>query len=167
MSMTFTPERIFDTTIQVERNGAVFYGKAAALAPKRALRRKLLELAETEHVHMQTFARLKDLILGSEKNAKHFDPDNRIAQYLRVFAKRGIFNMTLDAAQALSTETGMPDILHFAMERERDSIMFYVGIREAIPKRFGQDKIAAIIYEEMSHLVLLEQELGKLKPFPA
>jgi len=50
-----------------------------------------------------------------------------------------------------------------AIGLEKDSIAFYVGIKEAIPAGWGgwgQDKIAAIIREEMGHIRLLGQKLA-------
>ena len=164
MPVVFPAGAVFDTAIQIERNGLCFYKKAAESVAQTALRRRLLALARAEGEHMETFMKLKDMLLGSQRKAVQFDPDGKAAAYLRAFAEGGVFNMSTDATQALSAESSMKDILSFAIERERDSILFYVGIREAIPKlhRRGREKIQAIMYEEMAHLALLDMELRKL-----
>ncbi len=162
MRTTFSAEKVFNTAIMIERNGASFYHRAAEHAAKKVLRQSLLKLAVTEEGHMQTMARLKELLVGSEREKKWFDQEGNAVRYLRAFASSGIFNMTMDAAKALSEEVSVYDVLHYAMDRERDSIMFYTGIREAIPRRAGRDKIDAIIYEEMSHLVTLGQEIKRM-----
>jgi len=45
---------------------------------------------------------------------------------------------------------------------EKDSIVFYVGIKEAIPPDWGKAKIDAIIREEMGHISLLDDKLSSL-----
>lgn len=159
---TFTAAKIFDTAIQVERNGNAFYLKAAQLTPQRALKHKFLELAAAEAGHLRTFTKLKEMLLGPGRALEDFDPESGAAAYLRTFSKSGIFNMTLDAALALSAETNMHDILHFAIGREQDSIMFFTGVREAMSKRRERDTVNSIIYEEMTHYVVLSQQLRKL-----
>jgi rubrerythrin len=42
---------------------------------------------------------------------------------------------------------------------ERDSIDFYVGLKEAVSHRAGKDKVEDIIKEEMRHIVILDQSL--------
>lgn len=45
----------------------------------------------------------------------------------------------------------------------KDSIVFYLGMKEMVPENFGKAKIDAIIKEEMTHIKLLSKELVALK----
>ena len=54
------------------------------------------------------------------------------------------------------------EILKIAIGLEKESIVFYVGIKDIVPKSLGKDKIDAIIREEMSHVVLLSDQLKNL-----
>ena len=47
----------------------------------------------------------------------------------------------------------MVEILKSAIEAEKDSIVFYLGMKEAIPQNLGRDRIEAIIKEEMEHIL--------------
>ena len=47
----------------------------------------------------------------------------------------------------------MKQILKGAIEAEKDSIVFYLGMKNAVPENLGQDKIEAIIQEEMGTFV--------------
>ena len=53
----------------------------------------------------------------------------------------------------------MVEILKSAIEAEKDSIVFYLGMKEAVPKNLGKGRIEAIIKEEMEHIRMLSKEL--------
>ena len=38
------------------------------------------------------------------------------------------------------------------MQAEKDSIAFFVGLKELIPENFGRDKVEELIKEEMKHI---------------
>ena len=50
-------------------------------------------------------------------------------------------------------------ILSCALQAEKDSIVFYLGMKELVSAKSGQSKIEAIIKEEMSHIQLLAGKL--------
>jgi rubrerythrin len=50
-------------------------------------------------------------------------------------------------------------ILKEAITAEKDSIVFYLGMKELVPETLGKKRIDAIIKEEMSHIKLLSKEL--------
>ena len=49
----------------------------------------------------------------------------------------------------------LESIINTAIGLEKDSIVFYLGIRKLVPKAMGIDKIDDIIREEMSHVAIL------------
>ena len=53
----------------------------------------------------------------------------------------------------------MVEILKSAIEAEKDSIVFYLGMKEAVPENLGKDRIETIIKEEMGHIRVLSREL--------
>ena len=57
----------------------------------------------------------------------------------------------------------MEEILKEAILAEKDSIVFYLGMKELVPENFGKTKIDAIIKEEMAHINLLSSKLVALK----
>ena len=56
----------------------------------------------------------------------------------------------------------MEGVLISAIGAEKDSIIFYLGMRDAVPEGKGKERIDAIIKEEMGHVQILSQELVKL-----
>ncbi|MBT8356834.1 MAG: rubrerythrin, partial [Deltaproteobacteria bacterium] len=57
----------------------------------------------------------------------------------------------------------MEEIITTAIGLEKDSILFYLGLRDLVPPKFGRDKIDDIIREERKHIVQLTYLLRKIK----
>ena len=154
----FHPGEIFAMAQEIERNGAHFYRKISEKTALKDMHDLLLELAAMEVEHEKTFASLqKELPVQEGREAPQ---DEEAALYLRTWADGHIFDPQADPSQQLTGKETREEILRMAIGLEKDSIAFYVGIKEAIPPGWGQDKIAAIIREEMGHIRLLGQKLA-------
>ncbi len=161
MGIQFNADEIFEMAEQIERNGARFYRKAAeGSAP--AAQALFLRLAAMEDEHEKTFAALRAKLSEAEKSAPIFDPEGQAALYLQAVADGHIFDPRSDPAAKLKGKEKPAEILHIALGAERDSIAFYVGLREAVPPRLGRARIEAIIREEMTHVADLSRELAAL-----
>jgi rubrerythrin len=57
----------------------------------------------------------------------------------------------------------MKKILKSAIEAEKDSIVFYLGMKEAVPEKYGKARLDNIIKEEMGHVRLLSGKLVEQK----
>ncbi|MCD6416650.1 MAG: ferritin family protein [Planctomycetes bacterium] len=162
MNLGFSAGEIFEIAEQIERNGASFYRKAADGTDESDMKRKLLELAEMEDDHLAIFTAMMDELSNLERIEPVFDPDNVAVLYLQAFADTHVFNAKADPCEKLTGRESLEDILSMAIGLEKDSIVFYVGMREMVPERLGKDKIYRIIKEEMSHVVMLTDELSAL-----
>ena len=157
MSYNFNADEIFEMAEQIERNGASFYRNAAESIDDPNEKKLLLDLAAMEDEHEKTFADLRAGLSDQEKTATVFDPEGETALYLRALADaRVFFEKKIDA-------TSMEEILKEAILAEKDSIVFYLGMKEMVGETFGQTKIDAIIKEEMAHIKLLSGKLVALK----
>lgn len=160
MGMPFNADEVLEMAEQIERNGGKFYLAAAKKFP--ALRKMLLELAAMEDKHEKTFAAMRAELSGEEAEPPVFDPDGEAQMYLRVMAGGHVFNLKADPAEKLGGVETPQDLLKMAMGVERDSIAFYVGLKESVSAKAGKDKVEAIIREEMSHIALLNEKLEAL-----
>lgn len=156
MSIDFNADEVFEIAEQIERNGAKFYRKAAkniTIANKKKL---LLSLAEMEDDHEQTFKTMRSALSRDEKVMTTFDPDGESESYLRSLADTRVFyEKNIDS-------TSLKEILKTAITAEKDSIVFYIGMKDVVPPHLGKDKLDGIIKEEMSHIRLLSKELMEL-----
>jgi len=162
MSILFTPGEIFDIAIEIERNGAAFYRKAAAETSDAAVRRELSELAAMEDGHEITFAELKRGLVGNDSKTEWFDAEGEAAMYLESFAAGQVFDITKDPNEFAGTLPSLEAVLRFALERERDSVVFFLGVKDLTPAGEGRLKIESIISQEMAHISMLNRRLRQL-----
>ena len=163
MSITFNAFEIFEIAEQIERNGVKFYRKAAESSSDSSLRKTLLDLAVMEAEHEETFANMRKQISYKQRELITFDPENEMALYLQAMASGHVFDLKKDLAQQLTGKETTADILKMAIEAEKDSIIFYLGLKDFVPAETGKEKVEDIIKEEMNHIVTLEQRLAALK----
>ena len=153
MAYDFTADDVFEMAEKLERNGAQFYRKAAENADDSEAKAFLIRLAEMEDAHEKTFALLRSNLSGKAKAATVFDPQHESALYLRSLADTQVFfEKEIDFSS-------MREILKAAILAEKDSIVFYLGMKDLVPDKLGKDKLDEIIKEEMGHIRILSKEL--------
>ena len=159
--MPFNADEVFEMAEQIERNGARFYRAAAKKIPD--VRQVFSDLAAMEDEHEEIFAAMRAELSGIEVDPPVFDPDGKAQMYLRVMADEHVFNIKADPVERLAGQETPEDVLKMAIGLEKDSIAFYVGLKGAVSRRAGKDKIEDIIKEEISHIATLSQKLEALK----
>jgi rubrerythrin len=153
MSYDFNADDIFEMAEQIERNGAQFYRQAAKEITDEAAQKLLLDFAAMEDNHEKTFAAMRAELSSLEKSTTVFDPQGDAGLYLRALADtRVFFEKEIDTSS-------MTAILKEAIGAEKDSIVFYLGMKELVPEKYGKSKIDDIIKEEMGHIRMLSKEL--------
>ena len=164
MSASFNAEEMFEMAERIERNGATFYRAAAEAVSDAAVRRRLVALAAWEDEHEKTFAAMRAQLSPEERTPTVFDPDGQSGLYPAAMADGRVFDLRLDPSRLPTGTETVAQILQAALGREKDSVVFYTGMLDFVPKRLGKDRIQAIIREEMEHIALLGKELGVLQP---
>jgi rubrerythrin len=161
MGMPFNADEVFEMAEQIERNGAKFYRAAAKKFPQ--VSQVLSDLAAMEDEHENTFAAMRAELSATEAETIVFDPDGQAQMYLRVMADEHVFDMKADPSEKLADKKSPEEVLKMALGIERDSIAFYVGLKEAVSRKAGKDKIEGIIKEEMVHITTLNKKMKALK----
>ena len=157
MGYDFNADEIFEMAEQMEKNGAEFYRKAAENVDSEDAKKLLLDLAAMEDDHEKTFQNMRKSLPAEMKESTVFDPAGETALYLKALVDTKVFfDKEVDTSS-------MKSILKEAIVAEKDSIVFYLGMKEAVPEKMGKGKIDAIIKEEMGHIRLLSKELVALK----
>ena len=157
MMYDFNADDIFEIAEQLERNGAKFYRSAAGAVQSDRNRELLLKLAAMEDDHEKTFKKMRSELSAAEKTPTVFDPNDEAVLYLRALADTRVFY-----EKQIDTSS-MKEILKDAITAEKDSIVFYLGMREAVPGDLGGKRLDDIIKEEMGHIRLLSGELVSSK----
>ena len=147
----FSADEIFDLAIRIERNGEKFYRDLISRLESTELKEALGWLADEEVRHAQFFANLKEESKNRERRILGEDGvDNMLLQDLlgdRVFS--------LDDLD-LSSLSDLRSLLQYAIEFERDTILFFEMIKPFVEEDAALEKLEAIIQEEHRHIVTLE-----------
>jgi rubrerythrin len=154
MMYDFTAGDVFEMAEQMERNGANFYRRAAAKVSQAKVQTLLLDLARMEDDHLETFAALRQSMTQAQRQSTVFDSRDESALYLKALVDTRVFfkkKIDLDS---------LKEIFKAAIEAEKDSIVFYLGMREIVPDNLGKERIDTILKEEMSHIRLLSKQLA-------
>ncbi len=160
MPIPFNANEVFEMAEQIERNGAKFYRAAAKKFPD--VRQVLLDLAAMEDEHLKTFQAMRAELSASQTEPPVFDPDNQAQMYLQVMADGHVFDVKADPTEQLTGQKTVQDVLKTAIGLEKDSIAFYVGLKECVSNKAGKEKVEAIIKEELGHIAILNQKMADL-----
>jgi rubrerythrin len=157
MSFAFNADEIFEMAAQIERNGEKFYRDSAKKIRDPEARDLLTRLADMEVEHQKVFQGMKAALTPADRKAMTFDPDNEAGLYLTSLADTKVFfEKDIDTS-------GLQGIFKAALAAEKDSIAFYLGMKDLVPMRGGRDKVEDIIKEEMRHIRVLGEKLTALK----
>ena len=163
MTIEFNADEIFEMAIRIESNGAAFYRKAASTQSDPENVKFLEDLAKMEDQHLKIFTEMRKTLTERDKEGTVFDPYNETALYLASMADTLGGEGSPSVADSLTGSETLEDILRTAVGLEKDSILFYIGLKDLIPPKHGQERIDEIIREERKHVAQLTSLLRKLK----
>lgn len=167
MIYNFNADAIFEMAEQIERNGAKFYHTAARRVLSPSIKEMLMRLAGMEEEHEKTFADFRKELAKPERSPAFSQLDTDVQKYLNALSDTRIFPKDKKPDLKITGDHTEADILEeiyrSAIRAEKDSIVFYAGLRELVPVTFGKSKIDSIIKEEMQHITTLSIELASLQ----
>ena len=158
MAIKYNADEVFEMAIRIEENGAAYYRKAAELKKDKDGVDFLLELAEMEDSHKATFEDMKKSLSEEAKKETTYDPMGELELYLEAMADSHPGEGAPSVTDKLTGDETLREILNTAIGLEKESILFYMGIKDMVPEGLGKDKIDTIISEERSHVATLAQK---------
>jgi len=158
MAATFNAFEMFQIAEQIERNGAKFYRRAAEIFDDPGTHKLFIWLADWEIQHEEVFADMRKQLSEQSRELRTFKPEETPPD-TKAMAGLAVFGIRPDPSDELTGKENIADILKRAIEKEKDSIVFYNGLKDFVPARAGKDKIDDIIQEEMRHIRILGQSL--------
>jgi rubrerythrin len=159
MVLRFNADEVFEMAIKIERNGGAFYRKAAEINPEG--RDLLLMIADQEDEHLNIFEGLRKDLSSRESEPTVFDPENEVSVYLKAMADGHVFDITGSVpSKILRGEESLEEIIRIAIQAEKDTITFFIGMKELVPESLGKDRLDILIREEMKHIKWLSERLA-------
>lgn len=151
MGNIFSGSEIVEMGIQIERNGKDFYETLVRQA-KNAQAGKVFDfLAKEEEKHIAAFQK----ILGTmeEYQPPEAYPGEYTA-YMNALASEYIFTQKNKGAEAARGIKSDKEALDKGIAFEKDSIIFYEGMKRSVPE-YDIKVIDELIRQEQQHLVML------------
>jgi rubrerythrin len=153
----FNAKEILEMAEKIEQNGYRFYRQAAADVKDESIKKFLLELADMEVAHEKVFQEMKTRLSDQEKAEVVFDPFEETIAYIQALADTRVFY-----EKEIDT-TSVEAVLMAGIAAEKESIVFYLGMKDMVPAGQGKDKIESIIKEEMQHIRVINNQLMKYR----
>jgi len=163
MAYDFNVNEVFEMAIQIEANGARFYRKAAEMQNDPDNKAFLEKLARMEDKHKTTFETMRKDVSDGEKQKTVFDPADELSMYLKAMADGHGGEGDPDIVESFTGEEPIEEIITTAIGLEKESILFYLGLKDLVPAKYGHDKLDHIIKEEKLHIAQLNGFLKKIR----
>jgi rubrerythrin len=166
MADKFNADEIFEIAEQIERNGSAFYRKSAQMMADQKAHDLLIMLADMEVRHEQLFKQMREELHSEDpawlESFDDFEAAEESVKYLQAVANGKVFDLDQNSPDRLGDDATLADILRLAIQFEKDTVIFYLGIKGAVPAKLGQEKIDGLIEQELSHVTLLSDELASV-----
>lgn len=165
MSSKFNAREVFEIAEKIERNGCAFYNRAAEVTARHPEASEFLKkLAEMELIHEVQFSKMKDDFSSDFETLP--DAEKQALAYLRAMAEGKIFENHNNPASRITGKETLDELYLTAIGYEKDSVIFFTGIRELVPDKLGKEKVDYLIKEEMCHIAILSRELAVARANP-
>ncbi len=158
MTRRFNAIELFEIAEQIERNGAAFYRRAAELFKDSDVARLFTELANWEVKHEAILAEMRKQLADEPAELSTFAPEDAPLD-AKAMAGLAAFGLRPDPSAELAGCKTRADALKLALQKEKDTVVYYTGLKEFVPVAVAIDKIEQIIKEELRHVRIISQAL--------
>ena len=145
---------VFEIAEQIERNGYAFYQKAAEIAVGEESKKFLLDLASMEMDHEKLFTEMKKKFTSNEMDSP-FDGDNIALSYLQAMVDGDVFINIKPSDDLLKGDETVADIRKLAIEFEKNTVVYFLSLRNALSDAEDKMKIEKLVNEEIQHIAIL------------
>ena len=124
---------VLEIAEKIERNGARFYRRAAAMVQDAQVSAFLVQLAQWESQHVKVFREMKERSVKQKWEIGDVASESRAVPDARSLAGLAVFGLQPNPADELTGQKTRADVLRIAIEKEKDSIVYYTGLKDLIP----------------------------------
>ena len=162
MAITFNADEIYNIAEQIERNGQKFYSDSAGRVSESVAKQVLQDLADMEVGHLKTFKALHAGLTEQAREEITWNPDGQAGAYLKAAADSHVFKTNADPSSLLKNNTDAREILELALQFEKDSVIYFLGVAEVVPEHLGKSDVLGLAKQEQNHIALIQSVLSKL-----
>lgn len=160
----FTGREVLEMAVKIEENGLRFYTDAGKASKNKKIKDLFKTLADEEGRHVKVFADMRKYA-SEDTVAEGFDPYMAEASlYLKALADSEVFTRADEGRRFAEKVKEEKEVLQFAIDMEKDAILFYYEIDKMIRQK-DKEVLSRLIDQEKEHLkrlsVLLAELYGK------
>jgi len=163
MLYAFNAAEVFQIAMDIEDNGRSFYEKAQEKIDNEEVKAVFKSLGLAEIQHRELFASLLSKLPASATESTVWDPEDEMNQYLKMMADMHVFRTSDDLDSRLAEISTAEEALKLALDFEKDSIVFFLSMKDMTEEKQGRDLIDRLVKEEMSHHKQISLEIVRQK----
>ncbi len=149
-----TADDVFAMGVRIEENGKAFYDGAAEKANNPDTKKLFEDLAEMEAGHIQLFRVLRGNLSEALAKPSVWDPEGLAESYLQATADTHIFTTEAVTDRLKDVKTPL-EALDMALQFEKDSVAFFLGMKDILPDDKSKSEIDELIDQEKDHIRML------------
>lgn len=148
MGDIFAGKEIVEIGIQIEKNGRDFYNTLLKQSKEIKTQELFKFLATEEEKHIKAFQKILEQTTKYE--AQGLDSDDYFA-YMNALASEHIFTKANTGESVAKSIKSDKEAIERAIGFEKDSIIFYEGMKSVVPD-YDKKTVNALIIQEQDHL---------------
>jgi rubrerythrin len=162
MLYCFNAAEVFQVAMEIKENGRAFYEKAQEMIQDPEVRKLFADLAREEVEHKNKIGSLKARLPSDFKSPIVADPENELDLYVKAMADQHVFRSCGALNVQMDQIKDVQDALKLALQFEKDSVIFFLGMQEATCEGRDRDVINLLLKEEQSHVRQLSLQMQRM-----
>jgi len=150
----FSINEIIEMAAQIEKSGYAYYDRALQQGFLSTKGRELLTyLRDQEKEHEKFFNNMRS---REEMNLILENSDwDTVSSYLRAIIEQRLFNDENSAIRLATAASTEKELLTNAIQFEKDTLLYFLSVRDSINDSKAKDILSKIIKEEVDHVLQL------------
>lgn len=150
----FSAHEILDIALNIEVEGEKFYYAMAKNAKNENAKSMFNYLAKQESNHITTF---RIILKKFEEEARDLINWDEASEYLKSVSEHKVFPEAATLIEKFK-QSDPEEVLDYAIEREKDTVIFYSEILELLNDTDSKESVRKIIAEEKKHIIILREK---------
>jgi rubrerythrin len=138
---------VFEVAIQIEKHGEKFYRYAAGLTDNPKMKEVFGYAADEEAKHRKIFEKMAEKVEADYKPPESYPGE--YCNYVRAYSDNLVFPED-ELNQQFKAIKAVEDALEFAIQKEIESILYYLEMKNFVPAS-QREEVDRIIEEERKH----------------
>ena len=154
----FKLAQFIEMAVKDEETGEAFYNALAERTKSPEMKREYLKIAAQEANHKNRFLSVLEKMPAESTREEY---EGQYQEYLNVLLSTKAFPQTKSVNEIVKDLSDDRDAVFFAMQMEKDTLLFYYGIRDLIHDN-NKKIVDDIMREEQVHIEELSTLLTKI-----